>query len=87
MRVSKILKNLHTFLLSSPLIRHLTGQLKTRFDGFPPWATSKIWPNFLFLSSYIPLLITDRISSRFSGSPYEMHELLTDMTFLERGLK
>ena len=41
MKVGKVEKNFHTFLLSSSLIHHLIGPWKWGFEGFRPWATSK----------------------------------------------
>ena len=41
MKVGKVEKNVHTFLLSSSLIHHLIGPWKWGFEGFRPWAASK----------------------------------------------
>ena len=41
MKVGKVEKNFHTFLLSSSLVHHLIGPSKRDFEGFWPWATSK----------------------------------------------
>ena len=41
MKVGKVEKNFHTFLLSSSLIHHLIGPWKWGFEGFRPWAASK----------------------------------------------
>ena len=53
MKVGKVKKNFHTFLLSSSLIHHLIGPWKWGFEGFRPWAMCKNR-----LKHLIPILTT-----------------------------